>query len=586
MLDAGAAAWERYADALLTWAVADARRRWSGPVESFAGLAVTDADIDRLLGGSGPASRPDDDAAVSSAADALHADPEHTFFGHLVRSAVLDPADVEVLALVAAVELDADRQRVVGYVRLEPAVAWALAGNRLLDPALPVGARIEVAPITAADAVSFVLVTGGDRTTRRWRAIEALGGGATLVTPMPTDADGWEAVVRQATLAGVAVVVEVEGGLPREARRVVEDAARLSWALSSRDELPLDALPQRPWREESVEAAPAPPEVWAEVISVPDHQGRRLDREQLELVSRALAGLDGDVDAAVRRLASGHLDRLATRIRPRRRWDDLVLPDEQMAGVREIATRYRHRGTVFGDWGYQPLPTTGTVALFAGPSGTGKTLAAEVISADLGLDLYKLDLSSVVSKYIGETEKNLEQVFVAAEAADVVLFFDEADSLFGRRSEVSDSHDRYANIEVAYLLQRLERHEGLVILATNLQKNIDDAFLRRIHVAVEFPLPDPPERRTIWERSLPAGAPVGELDLAFLAERFRLTGGSIRNVTLAAAFQAAELGSAITMELVVGALRRELAKLGRLVTEDEFGPWFDTARAPRASGRA
>ena len=193
-----------------------------------------------------------------------------------------------------------------------------------------------------------------------------------------------------------------------------------------------------------------------------------------------------------------------------------------------------------------------------------------------------MDLAALVSKWVGETEKNLSQVFAAAEASNVALFFDEADAIFGRRSEVSDSHDRYANIEVAYLLQRLERYEGLVLMATNLATNIDPAFLRRIHVHVDFPMPEEPERRRIWERSLPAGAPRDNLDLDVLAKLFKLSGGSIRNATLTAGFLAADAGTAIDMAAIVEAVQREMRKLGRLLTPADFGPYANLLNAGRA----
>ncbi len=211
------------------------------------------------------------------------------------------------------------------------------------------------------------------------------------------------------------------------------------------------------------------------------------------------------------------------------------------------------------------------MALFVGPSGTGKTLAAEIVAGELGLDLYKLDLSSVVSKYIGETEKNLEEVFAAAGAGNLVLFFDEADALFGKRSEVHDARDRYANIEVSYLLQRLESYDGLVVMATNFEKNIDEAFLRRIHVRVEFATPGATERAAIWALNLPPDAPRDDdVDVAWLAERFELTGAAIRNAVVAAAFTAAAAGTAITMSSLVRGVAKEYAKVGRLVRPEEF----------------
>jgi SpoVK/Ycf46/Vps4 family AAA+-type ATPase len=251
-----------------------------------------------------------------------------------------------------------------------------------------------------------------------------------------------------------------------------------------------------------------------------------------------------------------------------------VLPPDQTNQLHELIARYRTRSVVYQEWGFSPLPSTGVVALFSGPSGTGKTLAAEIVAGQLGLDLYKVDLSSVVSKYIGETEKNLEKIFGAASAGDLVLFFDEADALFGKRSEVSDAHDRYANIEVAYLLQRLETYQGMVVMATNLQRNIDDAFLRRISVAVDFEPPDQPQRRLIWEHSFPPSAPVGELDFDFLARQFKVTGGIIRNAALGAAFLAADVDASVTMERVALSMKREFQKLGRLRTESEFGHYF------------
>ena len=213
-------------------------------------------------------------------------------------------------------------------------------------------------------------------------------------------------------------------------------------------------------------------------------------------------------------------------------------------------------------------------------TGTGKTLAAEILAGDLSLELYKLDLAAVVSKYIGETEKNLDQVFDAAAAGNVVLFFDEADALFGKRTEVSDAHDRYANLETAYLLQRLESYDGVVVMATNLSKNIDTAFLRRLHAMVEFPVPEEAERHRLWERNLMPGAPVNDVDLDFLAHQFTLTGGSIRNAALTAAFLAAEAGTPITMATLVLGLSREFQKLGRLVPATDFGPYSDLVAAP------
>jgi SpoVK/Ycf46/Vps4 family AAA+-type ATPase len=209
--------------------------------------------------------------------------------------------------------------------------------------------------------------------------------------------------------------------------------------------------------------------------------------------------------------------------------------------------------------------------LFAGPSGTGKTMAAEIMAGELGLDLYKIDLSTVVSKYIGETEKNLARIFAEAETSDAILLFDEADALFGKRSEVKDSHDRYANIEINYLLQKMEEHEGVVILATNFRKNMDDAFVRRMHFTVDFPLPGENERRQIWEGIWPVEMPQSpDLDLDLMARRFEMAGGNIRNVATAAAFLAASNGGIVSMSHLIHGTRREFQKMGKVVVQGEF----------------
>ncbi|MFP3896116.1 MAG: ATP-binding protein [Anaerolineales bacterium] len=281
----------------------------------------------------------------------------------------------------------------------------------------------------------------------------------------------------------------------------------------------------------------------------------------------------GDITAAVRSLNEDRLGCLAQPIEVRHDWDDLVLPDDHLDQLREICDRYHHRHTVYDEWGFgRHAPAAGGLsALFAGPSGTGKTMAAEIIARELGLSLYRIDLSAVVSKYIGETEKNLERIFGVAQHANAILLFDEADALFGKRSETKDAHDRYANIEVSYLLQRMESFDGIAILTSNLHKNLDEAFMRRLDFGVEFPLPDEEARLHIWQRLLPPEAPTGDdLDLEELARRYRFSGGSIRNVLMNAAFLAARDGEVIDMQRVLWAARREFQKLGRLVDEGQF----------------
>jgi ATPase family associated with various cellular activities (AAA) len=301
----------------------------------------------------------------------------------------------------------------------------------------------------------------------------------------------------------------------------------------------------------------------------------------------ALARLDSDEEAApatfahvlrsARTGADQHLGALAAKIVRSQDWDDLVLPAATRERVQEFTVAIRQRHVVFADWGFgERLGHSGSlVALFAGASGTGKTMTAGVIAAALDIDLYKVDLSGMVSKYIGETEKNLDRIFDVARKANAMLFFDEADALFGKRSEVKDAHDRYANIETAYLLQKLEEHPGVVVLATNVKRNIDEAFARRLHYVIEFPLPDARERERLWRGMFPPAAPLGgDVDFAFLGRQFPLSGGHIRNVALDAAFLAAQAGVAIDMRQVVLALARQYTKQGKIPSPGEFGPYF------------
>jgi SpoVK/Ycf46/Vps4 family AAA+-type ATPase len=251
-----------------------------------------------------------------------------------------------------------------------------------------------------------------------------------------------------------------------------------------------------------------------------------------------------------------------------------VLPEPQLTALQQIATQVRQRTRVYHEWGFgQRLARgLGLAALFTGESGTGKTLAAEVLASELSLDLYRIDLSSVVNKYIGETEKNLRRVFDAAEDSGAILLFDEADALFGKRSDVKDSHDRYANIEVSYLLQRMEAYRGLAILTTNLKSALDPAFQRRLRFIVHFPFPDAGQREAIWRRSFPAGAPASDLDYRKLA-RLQITGGSVRNIALNAAFLAADAGGPLTMQHLLQAAHVESSKLERPLSEAETRGW-------------
>ncbi len=277
---------------------------------------------------------------------------------------------------------------------------------------------------------------------------------------------------------------------------------------------------------------------------------------------------------ACRRIGRERLDDLAERINPRATWDDLVLPAAQSSTLRQIAAHLRQRIRVFEDWGFARAGSRGlgVSALFCGESGTGKTLAAEVLAGELKLDLYRIDLSSVVSKYIGETEKNLRRVFDAAEDSGAILLFDEADALFGKRSEVKDSHDRYANIEISYLLQRMEAYRGLAVLTTNMKAALDRAFQRRLRFIVNFPFPDNELREAIWRRAFPAQAPLDGIDYRKLA-KLNLPGGNIRNIALNAAFLAADADEPVAMTHLLRAAQSESAKLERPLAEAETRGW-------------
>jgi ATP-dependent 26S proteasome regulatory subunit len=276
------------------------------------------------------------------------------------------------------------------------------------------------------------------------------------------------------------------------------------------------------------------------------------------------------------------LGEMAAKITPRYGWDDLVLPSDTIVHLRQICVQARYRRRVLVDWGFARKLShgKGLSALFYGPPGTGKTMAAQVIAAELQLDLYRIDLSAVVNKYIGETEKNLARIFHEAETSNAILFFDEADALFGRRTEIADAHDRYANLETSFLLQRIEDYEGIVVLATNLRENIDDAFTRRIRFMVEFPFPDEASRARLWRAHFPPEAPLkAPIDYEYLARRLKIAGGSIKNIVMNSAFLAAEQDGAIAMEHLLNGARREFEKIGKLWTERE-------ASGPRPNGSA
>jgi AAA+ superfamily predicted ATPase len=306
-------------------------------------------------------------------------------------------------------------------------------------------------------------------------------------------------------------------------------------------------------------------------------------REPLHVTARETARFDVNrprwqnpqaIRAAAPPTAGSRMDELAQHIEPLATWDDLVLPEPQRATLREITAHVRQMPMVYGDWGFAGKSTRGLgiSALFSGASGTGKTMAAEVLANELALDLYRIDLSAVVSKYIGETEKNLRRLFDAAEETGAILLFDEADALFGKRSEVKDSHDRYANIEVSYLLQRMEAYRGLAILTTNFRAALDPAFLRRIRFIVNFPFPDAAQRAEIWRRVFPVQTPVDGINFGRLTQ-LNVAGGNIRNIAMNAAFLAADAGQPVGMTHLLAAARGEYAKLEKPMSDAEFRNW-------------
>jgi hypothetical protein len=287
-----------------------------------------------------------------------------------------------------------------------------------------------------------------------------------------------------------------------------------------------------------------------------------------------------DVMTAGRNVTTPNLSRFAAPLTPRYEWKDLVLPEDKMRQLRSVEARVRHRQLVHREWGFGKKLSRGKGlnVLFTGESGTGKTMAAEVLAGALSLILHQIDLSTVISKYIGETEQHLSAIFREAESSPTLLFFDEAEALFGKRTEVKDAHDRYANIEVNYLLQRIEQYDGIVVLATNLHRNLDDAFLRRLSEVIEFPKPDEAARLEIWKKHFPPEAPTKDIDFKFLAQRFKLTGAMIRNAAMAAAYAAAHTGTPIDMGHIIPAVEAEYQKQGRLIMRSEFGEYLSRTR--------
>ena len=403
-------------------------------------------------------------------------------------------------------------------------------------------------------------------------------------------------VEREAVLLQMAVYVDLNAARAEDRPELVHDIDRLSAFCI------IDSAVRWPGQRETlVVAVPKPDapqqaEVWQQALRAaglapngeigalveqfdldPSQIGRAITiaRGRAALRSSSAELTSDDLWRACEQEAAPKLDELAQRVIAAYGWEDIVLPPQPFQQLQEIAAQVAHRAQVYQHWGFGAKLNRGRgiSALFAGPSGTGKTMAAEVLARHLRLDLYRIDLAGVVSKYIGETERNLRSIFAAAERGAAILFFDEADALFGKRSEVKDSHDRYANIEVNYLLQRMEDFRGLAILATNRKSALDSAFVRRLRFIVDFPFPDAAHRLRIWQGVFPPQADLQAIDFARLA-RFEIPGGHIRNIALAAAFLAASEGVPIGMLHVMRAARREYAKMDRIVQEADFGPYY------------
>ncbi|MGW0825672.1 ATP-binding protein [Streptomyces sp. NPDC002845] len=569
------------------------------------------------------------DPTTAARCAAACGDPERAYPAFSLALAALAEPHWSALTPVAPlrrwriVELDDESRLTTSRLRLDERILHFLLGSPYLDarlhgqlrrtpvpdalpPSYDLAANRVAAGWTtgaAPDAPLLVEVTGGDLRSRAdIGAAAAARSGLGLYTmgaeDIPTDPAARDRLARlwqrEAILLPAALLVEA-GELDRDQRAATETflgGAAVPVVVSSEDPLrsdrPHGARVTVPKLDDEEQLA-----LWAEAFEdVADLAERELRslvaqfqlpphvvRSAAATVRRELPHED-ELDAAQLAWRAGldeariGMDELGRRIEPRAGWDDLVLHERQTSVLREIVAHVRQRSTVHQEWGFAATLRRGlgVTALFAGGSGTGKTLAAEVMAKELGLDLFVVDLSQVVSKYIGETEKNLRRVFDAAERGGALLLFDEADALFGKRSEVKDSHDRYANLEVSYLLMRMEAYRGLAILTTNMKKALDTAFLRRIRFVVDFPFPAEPERAEIWRRVLPPQAPLKDIDTDLLAQ-LTVAGGSIRNIALSGAFLAAEEGDRLQMRHMLAAARTEYVKLERSLTPAEVRGW-------------
>lgn len=464
-------------------------------------------------------------------------------------------------------------------LRIDEAVVDLLLGAPLRPPCPVVPLGPTVRPSWS------LLVTGGTSAEISLAVLETakLRGWSLCLVPENADQAELRSAVRTARLTGVVPVVTSQDDIGAESMRqlapllsagaVIVTAAPTVWLTAG---LRAEVVTARPIRDGERKAWLAE---LAGTTAYPKLQPLLTHARHLDLlkVAAAAAGDPATVEVALRAQLTGGLAAFAQPIETTKSLDDLVLPPASRVSLARLVTWPSAGARVLDDWGLGGVfdKRPGLVALFKGPSGTGKTMAAGAVARALGLPAFRVDLAAMVSKYIGETEKNLEQLFAAAEESDGVLFFDEADAIFGQRSEVSDAHDRYANLETSYLLQRLERFDGIAVLATNLAQNMDPAFLRRIDMVVEFPAPDARHRRALWERGAGTDTPLApDLDLDLVAERFELTGGEIRNCWLDAAHRAAVSGCAIGLAELMQAIGTELVKQGKPLRKADFGEHY------------
>ncbi len=525
----------------------------------------------------------------------------------LLSGGLLDIEDRDRPLLSRALRVpDRVTAHLLGDDRPDPALAavlvsppgWsAAAGAAELGGALGRGVRLvylRERPGGSGQALAAAALTATDR--------PVLVADAGRLVGEPSATGVAHALIREARLTGAGVIVEPVETLVTEAPAALRLLAAApapvlfvgaaTWDPHWAQELPLqlDAAPataaerSTAWRaalDGQLDPGTDPTSVTAQFLLGPQHIERAARAAALHAEHAGTAVDAGHLRQGAREQNAAGLERLARRIEPAVGWEDLVLPEPTRRALHELTARARHRDRVLDQWRMRPGGGRGRgiTGLFAGDSGTGKTMSAEVIAADLGLDLYTVNLATVVDKYVGETEKNLERIFTEAAGVNGVLLFDEADAIFGKRSEVRDAHDRYANIESAYLLQRMESFDGLAILATNLRANLDDAFTRRLDVVVDFPVPDVDLRRALWDRCLGTAMPrSSDVDLDFCATAFELSGGNIRSVAVSAAYLAAEAARPVAMTDLVTAVVIEYRKLGRLCLDREFGPYRDLVR--------